>query len=1110
MVLDSLSTEIIRGYFSNAFYARGHHYYRQGRVSGLTFSSLLDGTFTLTSTVRGSRVYKTEIEVSAKSKFVRIVGKCTCPIGSNCKHVVATLLAAVNQSVVDKHTIPLSQPTYDASVTRWLEKLTDCLHPKANDRDSIDETYQLFYVFSSLTSYSADLGIKLFLARTLQAGNLGAPKAFSPTAAAQQKHLHPMDKVLLAKLEAIRKLANGAIYSNGYSLTGKLGEEMLPELLLTGRCHWQTLKNPPLKLASSQPAQFQWEMNEEGFQTLRCYVGDKPLPVFFIEKSWYIDGSEMGLVEMGIDAKVSRLLLSAPKISPEAIESVSDYLLKHQKVLPLISPKRLSQVEITSITPIPCLRLFNAIIRAQGTYKNHWQPVETQTAVATLHFDYQGKRIAWNDERQMIQIVQSDQVIQMQRNNPAESAAFDKLIGHNFTLMSVIPELERLNQKLASYFLFDEADSDPLHFSVDIVPQLRQQGWRIEIAEDYLYRVIEEPIDEWYSSIDEETSRDWFGFELGISVKGKQINLLPILQNLLPRLKADDRTLSDGSKPVFAKLPDGSHVSLPRARIQSILNILIELYDQESLTEDQQLRLSKLHAQRLIELEKACGAAKLHWFGGEKLRKLAKQLVQFKGIKLAEVPNIFKGKLRPYQLEGLSWLQFLREYEFGGILADDMGLGKTVQALSHIALEKSSGRMNHPVLVVAPTSLMFNWEKEAERFCPSLRVLILQGAQRKQYFHCISETDLIVTTYPLLIRDKEQWLKQHFYLLILDEAQSIKNAASLSAQIALQIKADHKLCLTGTPMENHLGELWSLLHFMMPGLLGEASKFKCHFRTPIEKHGDEARRHHLNQRIAPFILRRTKDKVVKELPPKVEILRHVELEGAQRDLYETIRVSMQKKVSREIAKLGLARSHIIILDALLKLRQVCCDPRLLKTTTAKTQRVKSAKLEYVMSLILELLEEGRRILLFSQFTSMLALIESELKAQKIDYVKLTGKTQDRQAPIQAFQTQKVPLFLISLKAGGTGLNLTAADTVIHYDPWWNPAVEHQATDRAHRIGQNKTVFVYKIVAKGTVEEKMLEMQQEKHALMEGLFSDKTASKLKLTEQDLQGLFDPVE
>jgi SNF2 family DNA or RNA helicase len=322
----------------------------------------------------------------------------------------------------------------------------------------------------------------------------------------------------------------------------------------------------------------------------------------------------------------------------------------------------------------------------------------------------------------------------------------------------------------------------------------------------------------------------------------------------------------------------------------------------------------------------------------------------------------------------------------------------------------------------------------------------------------IMRNDVILTTYPLLWRDAEELMQHSYHLLILDEAQTVKNAQSQSAEAVRKIDARHRLCLTGTPLENHLGELWSQFDFLLPGFLGTSKQFTRHWRTPIEKQGDLRRRTLLARRIRPFILRRKKEDVARELPPKTIIIRSVELEGAQRDLYETVRAAMDAKVRDEIASRGFARSQIVILDALLKLRQVCCDPRLVKATAARkvTER---AKLDLLMAMLPELVDEGRRVLVFSQFTSMLALIEHELDKADIRYVTLTGDTVDREVPIRRFQDCEVPIFLISLKAGGVGLNLTAADTVIHYDPWWNPAVENQATDRAHRLGQDKPVFV---------------------------------------------------
>jgi SNF2 family DNA or RNA helicase len=437
-----------------------------------------------------------------------------------------------------------------------------------------------------------------------------------------------------------------------------------------------------------------------------------------------------------------------------------------------------------------------------------------------------------------------------------------------------------------------------------------------------------------------------------------------------------------------------------------------------------------------------------------------------------------------------------------------MGLGKTVQTLAHFGVEKAARRLKCPSLLIAPTSLVHNWSSEAKRFCPNLSILVLHGANRKEQYSNIKKADIVITTYPLVMRDKAILLTHDFYYIVLDEAQAIKNAKAKSTQVILQLSAKHRICLTGTPMENHLGELWSLYNFVLPGLLGSSKQFKTLFRTPIERHGDALRYEQLANRIKPFLLRRRKDDVLKELPPKTEIIRHIEIEGAQRDLYETIRLSMEKKVRDAIHAKGMARSQIMILDALLKLRQICCAPSLLKLKTIQ-QAIASAKLDDLMNFLPSLIEEGRQVLLFSSFTSMLALIEAQLNERSIGYVKLTGQTRDRQTPIERFQNAEVPLFLISLKAGGVGLNLTAADTVIHYDPWWNPAAEQQATDRAHRIGQTKPVFVYKLITKGTVEEKILQMQNKKKALISGVIEQKHVEKVQLTPDDLNFLFQPL-
>jgi SNF2 family DNA or RNA helicase len=471
-------------------------------------------------------------------------------------------------------------------------------------------------------------------------------------------------------------------------------------------------------------------------------------------------------------------------------------------------------------------------------------------------------------------------------------------------------------------------------------------------------------------------------------------------------------------------------------------------------------------------------------------------------------PPSFQGELRPYQRQGLAWLQNLRANGLAGYLGDDMGLGKTAQTIAHIALEHEAGRLGAPALIVVPTSLVPNWSAELARFAPHLRIVVMHGLDRHERWDEIAAAQIVITTYAILVRDIEALKARQWSLVVLDEAQAIKNPESKATRAACSLEADQRLCLSGTPVENNLGELWSQFAFLMPGLLGDRKSFQKRFRTPIEKRGDGVRAAQFARRIRPFLLRRTKAAVASDLPPKTEVVRRIELDAAQRDLYEAIRLSVHERVREAIAASGLARSHITVLDALLKLRQACCDPRLVKLDAAR-QVTESTKLTSLIEMLSEMVPEGRRILVFSQFTSMLDLIKPALDAAAIPFVELTGSTVDRATPVRRFQDGEVPVFLISLKAGGRGLNLTAADTVIHYDPWWNPAAEAQATDRAHRIGQDKPVFVYKLIAAGTVEEKIIELQRRKSDLADAAVNGGTLAGA-LVEDDVNYLFAPEE
>jgi len=450
----------------------------------------------------------------------------------------------------------------------------------------------------------------------------------------------------------------------------------------------------------------------------------------------------------------------------------------------------------------------------------------------------------------------------------------------------------------------------------------------------------------------------------------------------------------------------------------------------------------------------------------------------------------------------------MARHGLNGVLADDMGLGKTLQTIAHLVVEQEAGRLDKPALLVAPTSLMRNWQREVGRFAPGLKVITLHGENRQTQFRAVPAAHLVLTTYGLIRRDEEWHRDQDYSWIVVDEAQFIKNPDSRSARVLRSLSCERRLCLTGTPVENHLGELWSLFHFLMPGFLGEREAFRRQFRSPIEDEGNEAMREVLNRRVRPFLLRRRKDEVVTELPPKTEVEYPVEMTGRQWEIYETVRVAMNQKIMKEIALHGVERSQIVILDALTKLRQICCDPRLAKIRGEDVTREDSGKLMELMELLPDFVSQGRRILVFSQFTSMLKLIEEELGRRKLGYVKLTGSTRDRGKCVDRFQSGKVPIFLISLRAGGTGLNLTEADTVIHYDPWWNPQVENQATDRAYRIGQDKPVFACKLVAADTVEERIIAMQKRKAELADGILSGEggDSTTLEFGEEEVAALF----
>jgi superfamily II DNA or RNA helicase len=740
----------------------------------------------------------------------------------------------------------------------------------------------------------------------------------------------------------------------------------------------------------------------------------------------------------------------------------------------------------------PCLRVFaDTLFLDDGSRHGD----EVTTAMLRLDFDYSGRRVRSGDPRQG------------PRDRETEATACRVLEGFGAIELAHLDDCAVSPGTQADYVVAVNGDVDTLcAFAAYTVPQLRALGWQIEIDPAFPWQVVGGDVPLYAAALPDRERPDWFGLELGVEIEGQRVDLLPTLLEMLDGAGDLGALVRPGRRCVAVRVDERRWLPVPPARLRLLAKVLVELY-----RDGTKLRAPAVRAPLIAELCATLhdGTRPLRWVGDTKIREQAYGLAL--GPRRAAriiAPDRLCAELRPYQREGVAWLQHLREHGAGGVLADDMGLGKTLQTIAHVLIEHEQGRLDRPAMIVTPTSLVGNWRRELAKFAPTLKVIAYHGPDRHDHFAELAHHDVVITTYPLVARDRDELAKIPLHMVVLDEAHAIKNCEAQASAAVRCLDTRHRLCLSGTPVENHLGELWALFDFLNPGLLGGRDEFTTQFRTPIEDKGDKVRLEALRDRVRPFILRRTKDSVAPELPPKTRLVRAIELTGEQRELYEGIRVAAHADVRRHIRERGLAGSTIAILDALLKLRQVCCDPRLVGVEAARSI-TRSAKLEVLLELLTQQLADGRRILIFSQFARMLGLISEALLARGIRHVALTGHTPDRQKPIDAFQNGRADVFLISLKAGGAGLNLTSADTVIHFDPWWNPAAQAQATDRAHRIGQTRPVFVHDLIIAGSVEERMLGLQRHKRVLADAILDHGNAAASSLTERDVDDLLAPL-
>ena len=1102
--IPELSEAKIVNWVGEIFAQRGKDYFERDKV--LEFIEL-DDVCGVDARVEGktSQRYQVSLEFGSRGG---LKSRCDCLAkAKHCKHVAATLYEILCDQQGELENEEEEEPVVSSSFSMWLggaEKSDSGHTPALIYPDNVKQ--RLLYILEP-EAHSRHVGLRFLTARILKDGSYGKANTYQ----ASNILGHNIPQYILSSDEHILKtVANDCSLSmslRNYTLKGEAGLVLLRNLLATERCYWLDYYTPALKLAEKCTGEFFWESDANGAQYLQLAL-QQPVEeghVLTTSPPWYIDSKNhlAGPIESGQLPDVAELLLNMPKLDLECLdEDLKDIAEQLPEGVPM--PTRL-QYQRRSVAPVAVVQLLSKELQLD-------RPKPEKRHIVALSFDYDGHKLSFGaSDNPIFRTVSHGVVIDFERDRTAEAEAVSSL--YDAGLHALADDYMPRNRKHISkhYFTLHDHNYWP-EWVLHEVPVLKEKGFCVEISQDFAYRM--ETAESWQLDMGNHGDKGnslmgQTSFTVTLD-DGEAIDLIEVLGRWVgmhPSLLQEAALLELKSKETLAlPLLDGRMLAAPGEMIANILHYMLDVFASHK---PQEVMLS---APQMLALEESLKDAEMPvQVSSSVWLQHMKKLSDLQAIPVCEVPALLQAELRDYQHEGLSWLQFLREMQLNAILADDMGLGKTLQALAHILVEKEQGRLENPAMVIAPTSLMYNWRREAEKFAPSLKVLVLHGSERAKHFGSLQEYDLVLTTYPLLVRDFEVLQMQPWHLLVLDEAQYIKNPRSKMAQQVRKLDAAHKLCMTGTPMENHLGELWAQFDFLMPGYLYDQKNFMQLFRKPIEKESDLARQEALNLRVQPFLLRRSKEDVAAELPPKTEMVRSIDLSEQQREMYESVRLAMQKKVRDAVATLGMDKSQIIVLDALLKMRQVCCDPRLVRGVNEEGVDVpQSAKLGMLKEMLVEMIEEGRRILLFSQFTGMLKLIEEELKTLDIDYVTLTGKTKDRETPVRRFQNNEVSLFLISLKAGGVGLNLTAADTVIHYDPWWNPAAENQATDRAHRIGQDKSVFVYKLITEGTVEEKILELQDRKRELAEGIYQKGSARKQLWTPDDMDALFAPLK
>ena len=863
-----------------------------------------------------------------------------------------------------------------------------------------------------------------------------------------------------------------------YVLTGSLCQYVLDVLAETGRCFFSSTGQ---RLTPMMPQEVILSWQQRPNKKWQLAVSLRPGEyLLLVSTAIYLQEDTGGFAELPEKIPLSLLVLLANQPPLSATEA---YLLHHH-IAPLYRPfipePPAVDKQCLTVAPQPELR-----VRIDLVPPHSKAPAEG-VLLGTLFFRYGAATVAAADTEVETTVAGEDAVIVYRRNLRAEKA-----------LRFQATKLGISSSRTGELRLGLATTLQQLYKSVEeVVLPLKAAGWRFWGLDelDHQFLLGDRPV-----TVNAAGNSDspWFNAKISIQIDGQNLDLTKVIAQALslPNIGLELEDLDHLPARVYIPTAGGYILTISRDRALGIFGVLHEF-----------LRREPLSIGTALALQELCDTKHIIITGDAFVLTLAAKLRKRAAIAAVSKPKGLRQTLYNYQKFGISWLAFLRDHGLGGILADEMGLGKTLQILAHVLRLKETQQLTRPVLVVAPSSILFNWQDEAEKFTPSLRVYRHHGQGRATRSHI--KHDLVLTSYQTASIDSAAMARVKYDTIVLDESHSIKNPRAQCHRTIRKLKAKHRICLSGTPIPNNLEELWAQFAFCMPALLGPHDYFSRTFRTPIEKHNSVARETQLLHRVRPFMLQRKKEKVAKSLPPKKEETLVVTFRAEQADLYETIRSTYLRKVRDSVARRGLGRSHIVVLEALTKLKQVCCDGRLLRVKRLP-KNLRSAKLTRLMNLVFMLMQGGRRALVFSQYTGMLDLIALELQKQHITFLQYTGKTKNRQKVVRRFQQEKIPILLVSLKAGGVGLNFTAADVVIHYDLWWNPAIENQATDRTHRIGQVKPVTVYKLIAKGTLEERINSLQRRKRDLSDRVMAGGSLVR-QLTTQDIENLLAPID